>query len=203
MTDLVLVPAALALLPAYGSRVDPVPDLRAAAEAAVAWLVERSEELLVITGADRTGDPRSRPAVPSGLRVARHLAASALPATEVVVGSGAEGEVPAPGPRCGVLVVADGSARRSLKAPGHLDERSFALDESVEKALRSGDPARFAGLDLGLAEQLLCAAAPVLAALTPALAGRQAQEVQVDLAADPFGVQYWVCRWAGLDGVPA
>jgi hypothetical protein len=195
MTDVAFVPGPPALLDQYRSQVDPLPEVRAVARAAVAWLHERSDELLVVTGSAPTGDPTARPTLPPGLRIARELLAGLppRPVTEVVVGPDAA--VPRPGRGCGVLVVADGSARRSLKAPGHLDDRAVGFDDEVEAALVSGDPARFTTLDGDLADELLCAAVPVLAGVAGALAGQRARAVELDLSADPFGVQYWVVRW--------
>ncbi|HET9498696.1 MAG TPA: hypothetical protein VFO98_00405 [Marmoricola sp.] len=197
MTDLVLVPSPPALLAAYPSRIDPLPEVRRAAAEAVRWLVERSEELVVVSAPDTSGQLRTRPPVPAGLRIARNLLGpTPPPATEVVVEPGTT--VPRPRPGCGVLVVADGSARRSTRAPGHLDERSIAFDDDVEQALRSGDPQRFAALDPAVAAELLSGAVPVLSAVGTAVAGRRPREVALDLSADPFGVQYWVARWIDL-----
>ncbi len=59
-----LVPGALALLPRYAGLADPVPELRAACRAAVAWLCE-------------SGGPVSVVASVQGARVARHLVSDA------------------------------------------------------------------------------------------------------------------------------
>ena len=94
----------------------------------------------------------------------------------------------------GLLVVANGSATRSEKAPGHLDERAFAFDDALAAALRSGRPERLTALDPDLAEQLWCFDAPAwchLGQLAPAPDG----PVCVDYDDDPFGVRYWVMRW--------
>ena len=58
-----LVPGVLALLPEYGGQEDPVPEARAAALAAVAWLAEAGPVTVV-------GDEQ-------GCRVGRHLLAGA------------------------------------------------------------------------------------------------------------------------------
>ncbi len=42
--------------------------------------------------------------------------------------------------RLGLLVMGDGSARRSVDAPGYLDPRAAGFDASVVDALRAGDP---------------------------------------------------------------
>ena len=94
----------------------------------------------------------------------------------------------------GLLVVANGSATRSEKAPGHLDERAFAFDDLIGAALREGEPGRLGALDTGLAEQLWCFDAPAWRHLG-ALAPRPDGAVAVDYDADPYGVQYWVVTW--------
>ncbi len=59
----------------------------------------------------------------------------------------------------GVLVMGDGSARRSLKGPGYLDDRAERFDATVVMALADGSPQSLAALDLELAHQLLAAGA--------------------------------------------
>ncbi|WP_193605613.1 class III extradiol ring-cleavage dioxygenase family protein [Nocardioides dongkuii] len=87
------------------------------------------------------------------------------------------------------LVVGNGSARRSEKAPGHLDERSFAFDAGLRAALASGD-VTWSGFGLG--SELLASLDGIrdLFGLLPA--GCPAEVLYDD---DPFGVQYWVMRW--------
>jgi len=57
--------------------------------------------------------------------------------------------------RTGLLVMGDGSARRSLKAPGHLDPRAEPFDARVERAVRTGRPGALLGLDETLARDLM------------------------------------------------
>ena len=57
----------------------------------------------------------------------------------------------------GLLVMADGSARRTLKAPGYLDDRAAPFDAGVEECLASGRLAGLAELDPALAAELLVA----------------------------------------------
>jgi hypothetical protein len=92
-----------------------------------------------------------------------------------------------------LLVVANGSACRSEKAPGHLDERAFAFDEEIGTALRAGDAAALAGLDAARGEPLWCFDVAAFVAMGSAV--RCPVVVQVDHDDDPFGVQYWVVRW--------
>jgi hypothetical protein len=87
------------------------------------------------------------------------------------------------------LVVGNGSARRSERAPGYLDERSLAFDDDLRAALTSSDVGR---LDLGLGESLLASLDGIRR--LPEVLDPDAR-VQVDYDDDPFGVQYWVMRW--------
>lgn len=87
----------------------------------------------------------------------------------------------------GLLVVANGSAKRTEKAPGHFDERAAEFDARLGEALRAGD---LSGLDLSLAAELW-ADVDGLARLE----GLVATEVHVDYDDAPYGVQYWVVRW--------
>jgi hypothetical protein len=93
--------------------------------------------------------------------------------------------------RVALLVMADGSARRGPKAPGHLDERSAPFDAEVERAIRSGDMAALLALDADLARQLLATGRPAWQVLAGALAGRQ-PACDILYSGDPFGVAYLV-----------
>ncbi len=59
-----------------------------------------------------------------------------------------------------LLVMGDGSARRSVKGPGYLDERAQPFDDAVVDALANAAPEQLATLDLALAAELLVAGAP-------------------------------------------
>ena len=189
-----LVPGVLALLPAYAGRSDPVAELRAACVAAVEWLGE---------DVDVVADPQGRRVaealgVSPGLGVARRQGSSLLDQRsgrldggfETVAGATSSTNVGA----SSVLVVANGSARRSEKAPGHLDERAAAYDSELEKALRAGDVGALRTLDPGLADELMVGNVAGFARLGELLTPGVAPEV--DYADDPFGVQYWVMRWS-------
>jgi hypothetical protein len=89
--------------------------------------------------------------------------------------------------------VANGSATRTEKAPGHLDDRAVGFDDDLRAALAAGRPGV---VDADLARELWADVGGLL---------RLAQEVDVDPAsvtidydADPFGVQYWVMRMEGV-----
>jgi len=181
----VLVPGLLALLPEYAGLTDPVPDLRAACLDAVAWLCGAGPVEVV-------GSPqgeRVAEALLSGAGVSRLGRQGALAPRPAERGQGALAPRPAEGGSSGLLVVGNGSARRTEKAPGHLDPRARAFDEALGRALRDGDAEALAATDHALARDLWADTdhLPRLAGLGPAAA--------VDYDDDPFGVQYWVMRW--------
>lgn len=94
-----------------------------------------------------------------------------------------------------LLVVADGSARRGLRAPGHLDERAFGFDADWLGALESGSPQGLLDLDSGLATELLATGRPPLQVLGAATRDRTVT-AEVLASGDPFGVAYCVAVWA-------
>ncbi|WP_329580144.1 class III extradiol dioxygenase subunit B-like domain-containing protein [Kitasatospora sp. NBC_01250] len=97
--------------------------------------------------------------------------------------------------RVGLLVLGDGSACRSLKAPGYLDDRAEAYDAQVARALGAADTAALAGLDPRLSAELLAAGRAPWQVL--AGAGQQAGlggRLRYDEA--PYGVGYFVASWS-------
>lgn len=165
----VLVPGALALLPKYAGLADPVADLRAACVDAVAWLQWPAD--LLASG--------------PGREVGQHLLDVTGPR-----------EPDDSGRATSLLVVANGSARRTEKAPGHLDPRAAAFDDALGRALRGPDVEALAAIDPALSRELL-ADTEALARLATFLSPQA--EVTVDYEDDPFGVQYWVIRWEQPD----
>jgi hypothetical protein len=98
----------------------------------------------------------------------------------------------------GLLVVANGSATRTEKAPGHFDERAAAFDTEIAEALSAGEPGALAAIDLDLADELWALPdADVLRTLADRIPS--VDDAQVDYDDDPFGVQYWVVRWQCLE----
>jgi hypothetical protein len=88
-----------------------------------------------------------------------------------------------------LLVVGNGSARRTDKAPGHLDERAPGFDDALRAWLWGRGPAP----DPALAAQLWASVGALLELVD--LVGQLPEPVVVDLDDDPYGVQYWVLRW--------
>jgi hypothetical protein len=93
-----------------------------------------------------------------------------------------------------VLAVGDGSARRTVKAPGYLDAAAEPFDDAVAAALAAGDPDALAALDPDEGARLLAAGVPTWRAVGAALAGRRAT-AWLHLHEAPFGVGYLVAHW--------
>jgi hypothetical protein len=201
---------------------DTVPELRAACGAAVGAALRQGPDTVVVVGGAATTQewdpdlpiglrrfgtthaPDDR-ALPQALGVARRLldeagwagptrmcsvARDADPATVAQLArevAGTEGRVV-------LLVMADGSARRGEKAPGHLDERAFAVDEEIGRALADGDPEPLAKLDPDLCADLLVKGRAALAVLAEVAAGGR-PAARVTYRDDPYGVMYTVAAW--------
>ena len=98
------------------------------------------------------------------------------------------------GPATALLVIGDGAATHTEKAPGYLDERAGPFDDAVAAALAAADPAALAALDPVLAAELWVAGrAPwqVLAGATED--GTWTGELLH--SSRPFGVGYHVAVW--------
>jgi hypothetical protein len=184
VTRAVLVPSAPVLLPEYAGLVDPVPELRAACTAAVAGLAAGDSPTIGVLAAPARPDNVARGVSSSaGQRIARHLLSRV----------GWSGQVTEPAPGVPLVVVGNGTACRSEKAPGHLDARAAEFDRALGVALVGRDTAALRALDPRLAEALWCHDAPAFSRLAEVLAPGPPAEVQYD--GDPFGVQYWVLTW--------
>ncbi|MFD7442699.1 class III extradiol dioxygenase subunit B-like domain-containing protein [Streptomyces sp. NPDC059909] len=104
-------------------------------------------------------------------------------------------ELAALAPRVALLVMGDGSACRTLKAPGYLDERAAAFDAGTARALGAADTAALKALDASLAYELKAAGRAPWQVLAGAAEG-------ADLAGQllyedaPYGVGYFVAAWS-------
>ncbi|BBB00677.1 hypothetical protein RVR_7767 [Actinacidiphila reveromycinica] len=97
-------------------------------------------------------------------------------------------------PRVALLVMGDGSACRSVKAPGYLDERAGPFDAAVAEALAAADAAALEGLDPELAHALQAAGRAPWQVLAGAARGTAPTgELLYDAA--PYGVGYFVATW--------
>ena len=96
-----------------------------------------------------------------------------------------------------LIVMGDGSARRSTTAPGYLDERAAAFDATVAAALRSGRPADLR-VDAALGRDLLAAGVPAWHAAA-GLLGPGGYQADPLYDAAPYGVGYFVAAWTRRD----
>jgi hypothetical protein len=193
VTRVVLVPGVLALLPEYAGIEDPVAELRAACLAAVGWLVEAGTVTVL---ADDQGRRVGESLVAEAERAAgvsrlRRQGAFAPQPPEAGVSRHRRQGAFAPQPPEAYLVVGNGSACRTEKAPGHFDDRAAAFDADLARRLRTPSET-LAGLDRELARELWASVDGIVEmGALPDLSLEQ-----VDYDDDPYGVQYWVIRWA-------
>ncbi|MEU5645819.1 class III extradiol dioxygenase subunit B-like domain-containing protein [Streptomyces milbemycinicus] len=104
-------------------------------------------------------------------------------------------ELAAQAERVALLVMGDGSACRSLKAPGYLDERAAGFDADVARALGAADVGALAALDEELAAELKVAGRAPLQVLAGAGEGA-ALKGELRYEAAPYGVGYFVAMWS-------
>jgi hypothetical protein len=216
-------PAPPLLLPAVEVRADVATTaLRAACATAVAEMLAVGPDVVVVVGecaspgvrfgAGDAGDlrgfgvdvqiPFEVRARPGGRRVplphtlgAWLLDQAGFAGSRVGVGPADLGrlvrDLPAP---VGVLAMGDGSARRSLKAPGYLDEAAEPFDAGVARALSTGNAAALAALDPDEGARLLAAGTGVWRSVGAALASREII-ARLHHDAAPFGVGYLAATW--------
>lgn len=97
--------------------------------------------------------------------------------------------------RVGLLVMADGSARRSVKAPGYLDARAAGADQAVEAGLCAGRTEPLLALEPKFAAELLIAGRAGWQVLAGACEDREVR-ARCYYSGDPFGVWYPVFGWS-------
>ncbi|MBC3992696.1 hypothetical protein H8N00_28260 [Streptomyces sp. AC563] len=97
--------------------------------------------------------------------------------------------------RVALLISGDGSARRTLKAPGYLDERAAACDAEVARALGTADTAALSDLDPHLAQDLLMSGRASWQVLAGAGDGAGLRGALLYDEA-PYGVGYFVATWS-------
>ncbi|MET0467687.1 MAG: hypothetical protein ABWZ87_03020, partial [Aeromicrobium sp.] len=93
-----------------------------------------------------------------------------------------------------LLVMVDGTTKRSVTAPGFLDERAEPYDAVIAAALAHGDADALAALDPDLGAELGATGVSALRALGDMTKGADVDaRLRVDAA--PFGVGYFVADW--------
>ena len=220
-------PAPPLLLPAVEVRAEPATTaLRAACAASVTDLLAVRPEVVVVLGngpapGERFGagdvaslhglgvdlaQPFEGRVRPGGRRVplphalgAWLLDQAGFAGVRVGVGPADLGQLvrdlPAP---VAILAMGEGSARRTVKAPGYLDEAAGPFDAAVATALGSGDAAALAALDPDEGVRLLAGGVPVWRAVGTALGtapGRGPITARLHHDAAPFGVGYLAASW--------
>lgn len=184
-----------------GRPVAEVEQLRSACLAAIGELLAAGPSRLVVIGAAAPGEDDKALGIVIG-RLLLDQAGCALPVEHLVIAADSS---PADCLRAGralaeqdadigLLVMADGSARRSLKAPGYLDARAAPFDDGVRACLESGRLAGLAELDPALAAELLVAGRAAWQVLAGAV-GEEAGRSRLHYSDDPFGVWYPVFSW--------
>lgn len=218
------LPQAPLLLPGLtGVPVPEVERLRSAAGDAVATLRRQGvEEIVVVGGAPATEpypvwapSPAGRLAPAPG----RAPAPLALP-VPLAVGRSFLGDDPLPvslegvmedatveecghlgrrlatrSGRVGLVVAADGSARRGPKAPGYIDPRASDLDARIAEALDAADTDALLALDPRACADLMVAGRAAWQVMAAACEG-VAWRTGILYRDDPFGVAYHVLTWA-------
>jgi hypothetical protein len=183
---------------------DSVEPLRESCLRAIDELVSSTPDTIIAIGAD---DGRPHGGLPLSLRIADRLltdrwrgptewhmvAPDALGHTCHTTGEALGCRTD----RIGLLVMANGSACRDIKAPGYLDERAHHFDARIVHAIECGDWRVLRDVDTHLAEQLLVQGHAPLRVLGSAMqrANSDRMRCQVHYLDDPFGVLYLVATW--------
>ncbi|WP_149180289.1 class III extradiol dioxygenase subunit B-like domain-containing protein [Streptomyces sp. TRM49041] len=164
-------------------------------------------DLDVRLGPGEVGENDDVPALPASLAVAAWLLQRAdwadapveglAVAERLAPGRCAEAgrEVAARAPRVALLVMGDGSACRTVKAPGYFDERAAGFDEGAARALGTADAHALAELDAGLAHELKAAGRAPWQVLAGAAQGASL-EGRLLYEDAPYGVGYTVATWS-------
>lgn len=174
------------------STADPVAELRSACASAVSALPE-GRRVVVLAAPVPEANAGRGVTEPLGHRVAAHLLDGIVFEPQLVLPYAAAALLELAEPTT-LVVMADGSARRGEKAPGHLHPDAIAFDERIELALRSGDAEALAALDPEVGEELWCEGVPGLRVLGE-LARDRVVVAYVSYAEAPHGVAWWVARW--------
>ncbi len=196
---------------------EELDDLRVACDAAVALLLGSSPSLVVVVGGAESLGPATGPVAIPG-RSGRPTPSLALALGQWLLDR-AEGAVVAPvllfgvpadtaparcaaigealagrAARVALLVMGDGSARRSAKGPGGLSPEAAAYDDRLEAALRAGDPVALTALDADQGARVLAAGRAPVQVLAGAARG-ESWQADLTWSGAPYGVTYLVATW--------
>ncbi|MBS2964026.1 hypothetical protein KGA66_13295 [Actinocrinis puniceicyclus] len=103
--------------------------------------------------------------------------------------------------RVALLIMGDGSARRTPKAPGYFDERAEPFDDAVARALADADAAALAAVDPTAARTLMVAGRAPWQALAGAAMAASSRAWHGELLSyrAPYGVGYFTALWTGAE----
>ncbi|WP_169944181.1 class III extradiol dioxygenase subunit B-like domain-containing protein [Microbispora sp. H11081] len=208
-----------------GAAAPELDALRAACATAVgSLLAARPDVLAVAGGADAAGSfpgdaagtlrpwgpdvrvGRGDPVLPLSLTIGRWLleCRPALPVLRFeAVGFDAPpdecaalgGRLAKSAPRVALLVMGDGSARRTEKAPGYVHPDAVPYDAMLAGALASGDVERLLALDPDQASELWAAGRAAFQVLGGAAEGAPPPAAELLYDDAPYDVGYFVARW--------
>ncbi|MEF9885815.1 class III extradiol dioxygenase subunit B-like domain-containing protein [Streptomyces sp. P9-A4] len=160
------------------------------------------------TGPGRTGgEPDTGRPLPVSLAVGAWLLERAGWADAPIEGLAVDGEatpdvcaglgrgLAASAGRVALLVTGDGSACRTVKAPGYLDERAAAFDAEAARALGTADVAALLALDPEPAYELKAAGRAPWQVLAGAAEGA-GLDGRLLFEDAPYGVGYFVAAWS-------
>jgi len=149
--------------------------------------------LQVSLGADGPGLIELPSSLTIGAWLTRHVLGADNGATGVAVAAAApEWAIYEP---TALVVVGDGSARRSTAAPGYFDERAEPFDAAIADALAHGAGAELAkAADPVLGQILLAAGVPAWRHVGE-LTAASSFDADLSYAGAPYGVGYFVATW--------
>ncbi|MEU5660157.1 class III extradiol dioxygenase subunit B-like domain-containing protein [Streptomyces sp. NPDC047737] len=153
------------------------------------------------------GSPAPERALPASLAVGawllEHARWTAAPVEGLGVGEAlaldrcltAGADLAARAERVALLVMGDGSACRTVKAPGYLDERAVDFDTAAARALGSADLPALKALDESLAYELKASGRAPWQVLAGAAEGA-GLDGKLLYEEAPYGVGYMVAAWS-------
>lgn len=159
-----------------GNAAIELDELRAAIDAVISEAVADTDSVAVL-GTDEATE------------IAQYLLSRVTPGVEGL----AADLTTEPEDATALLVMGDGTAKRTEKAPGYIDERAESFDRKVREILESAQLADLATLDQELAEELWVAGiAPWKSVGTWIIESETCWQLRQFHFEDPYGVAYFV-----------